>query len=592
MVPMELCSQSDSGRSNLEIEARRVDHLGMVSGALDELKVIELVDRFLDGRREGQRVSMGQRAAALLLHLTSFENRTLYQTPEFLGGYAHENLLGDGAVPEAFNDDAMGRLLDEVYSYGPDKFFQTMAMSMLVGRGLGGNSLRLDSTSMFLHGAFPDSENGDPDEGIRVTFGYSKDGRQDLKQVMLALVTTGPADLPMIAKPLPGNASDKKEFRNIIEEFQKQVQPPQQPLWIHDSAGYTKQWLQAQKSDGDGFFPWLTRIPETIKKAQDLVRASYKEEEWEDVEEGYRAIEFHEIYGGLKQLWVLYHSEQAHARESKTLEKNLVKEREQIANALWHLSHKEFACEVDARLAFEKELKHARYHEVASFELHTENQHKSLGRPKSGATPHKVIYKIHGIIREKAEELAKLRESCGRFILGTNHIGAKKLLSQDPLLIPATGVEQGCASSSMHPSVSRPQLMLSTYKELQGTENAFRLVKDRTFMMNRFFLHSESRIEALLVFFALAIFVHNYMQHTIVKALDKAKVKLRGPGGAELKTNTLRRVFEIFRTVTAFRIDGSDRLYWMQKLSPQQVKVLDALSPTYRWKYGVTTKIQ
>jgi transposase len=380
------------------------------------------------------------------------------------------------------------------------------------------------------------------------------------------------------------------EFRTIVEEFQREMQGPHTPLWIHDSAGYNKKWLEDQKSDGDSFFPWLTRIPESIKKAKDLVMASYHENDWEQIGNGYRAIEFQKIYGGIKQLWILYHSDQAHSREIKTIANNVAKEHDQITKALWHLSNKEFGCESDAQNAFTQELAQARYHEVDSFELISENKHKNSGRPKTGATPKVIVYKIKGIFREKAIDLAKIRESCGRFILGTNHVGLKAL--QDPLKLNIPDADVTLFPSNdlapIEPIVaSRAQQMLSMYKELQGTENAFKMLKNKEFMMNRFFLHKESRIEALLVLFALAIFVHNYMQHVIVAALDKANIKLRGPGGAVLLTNTLHRVFEIFRTVTALRQGNTKVLYQIQKLKPQQIEILRALSPPYRWKYGV-----
>jgi len=44
---------------------------------------------------------------------------------------------------------------------------------------------------------------------IAITYGYSRDHREDLKQWMLALATTHDGDVPVSMQPLDGNSSDK-----------------------------------------------------------------------------------------------------------------------------------------------------------------------------------------------------------------------------------------------------------------------------------------------------------------------------------------------------------------------------------------------
>ena len=60
-------------------------------------------------------------------------------------------------------------------------FFENPLLRMLHDTKFGFYSLRLDSTSMMLQGDY-DSSKGYPEDGMRVTFGYSKDNRPDLKQ--------------------------------------------------------------------------------------------------------------------------------------------------------------------------------------------------------------------------------------------------------------------------------------------------------------------------------------------------------------------------------------------------------------------------
>lgn len=576
-----------------DFSVARLDQLGLVAGAMDDLNFITLIDRLLGGKKEKQRVSMGQRGGAMVLHLMSFVNRTLYQTPEFLAAHAFEPLLGENAAPDAFNDDALGRFLDAVYQYGPSKFFQSMAMSMLTNKQLAGKSLRLDSTAMCLEGAYSASQEGEPDEGIRITFGYSKDGRPDLKQVMLALVTTGPANLPVLANPLNGNTSDKTEFRKIISEFQSNFVGPTGPLWIADSALYSKQWLMDQTESGQGFYPWLTKVPETFKKATEIIEKPASHFEWEYLSNGYQATEMKTIYGGIKQSWTLYFSQQAFERETKTLNNKIEKEAKKFEKLLKSLSNREFKCEQDAQKSLTNILKKARWHILFESEITTKKCYAKQGRPKKEGE-FTTTYKITGIITINKNLFLRAQNKRGRFILATNLTGhnLQKALLSSPTeedsfgneTITDTGRKPAIATPKQQ---SRAEEILKAYKELRGTEESFKLLKDKTFMMNRFFLHKESRIEALIVVFALAIFIYNYLEYVTVLGLKTANVTLKGPAGAKLKTNTLRRVFEIFRAVSALRHPEKLAMYTVERLKPAQLEILKAIGPPYRKRYGL-----
>ena len=86
--------------------------------------------------------------------------------------------------------------------------------------------------------------------------------------------------------------------------------------------------------------------------------------------------------------------------------------------------------------------------------------------------------------------------------------------------------------------------------------------------------------------FALAIFVFNYLDHIVVKRINEEGIQLRGPGGAKLKTATLKRVFEIFRIATAVKFSNYNH-YIIDKLKPAQMEIIQALSPPYQMSYGV-----
>ncbi len=87
-------------------------------------------------------------------------------------------------------------------------------------RSSGVPTLHLDTTSFHVDGRYNSELDDDFDENagvIHVSKGYSRDHRDDLNQVVLELITENRANLPMMMRPLSGNASDKTSFEDAIE---------------------------------------------------------------------------------------------------------------------------------------------------------------------------------------------------------------------------------------------------------------------------------------------------------------------------------------------------------------------------------------
>jgi transposase len=70
-------------------------------------------------------------------------------------------------------------------------------------------------------------------------------------------------------EPLSGNSSDKTSLHqriNQVECFKKQIALDKPFKWVADSALYTRDKLLKDNS-----YTWLTRVPETIKEARELL---------------------------------------------------------------------------------------------------------------------------------------------------------------------------------------------------------------------------------------------------------------------------------------------------------------------------------
>ena len=98
------------------------------------------------------------------------------------------DLLWGGAVQaDQLNDDALGRVLEDVASYGP-QLLATLGTRMQAVDGTGNIWCHTDTSAFALFGDYPSASTG-PTAPIVLTRGHSKDHRPDLKQIMVGMTT-------------------------------------------------------------------------------------------------------------------------------------------------------------------------------------------------------------------------------------------------------------------------------------------------------------------------------------------------------------------------------------------------------------------
>src|SRR5437879_6963998 len=121
---------------------------------------------------------------------------------------------------------------------------------------------------------------------IAITYGYSRDHREDLKQWMLALVTTHDGDVPIFLRPLDGNSSDKVSLSATVKEVMTQLreqlpQEQEERIVIFDSGGYSEANM---KSYNEAKIRCITRVPETSTAAKSALEEEY--EQWQPLTDG------------------------------------------------------------------------------------------------------------------------------------------------------------------------------------------------------------------------------------------------------------------------------------------------------------------
>lgn len=537
--------------AEIAYETKRLDHLGIVAGICREIGLAEVIDQRV-GPSDRQ-VSVGQATQAMVLNGLGFSSRALYLTPEFFANKPVELLVGEGITAEMLNDDTLGRALDAVYEAGVTELFAAVADAGCRRYGVQERYKHLDSSSFHLHGAYDTAE---PErEAVHITYGYSKEERPDLKQVVVNLITSYRSAIPVWLEVLSGNSNDKRSFVSTIDAYTGQMAEADDSFWVVDSALYSAENLRAL-----GETKWVSRVPQTVGLAQQWVAVLAPEEMRPLDPPGYRGKIVEVTYGDIAQRWLVVYSQAADEREAKSFARRLVRQREQAEKQLRRLQRRAFACEADAREALEKASRCWRYHQVqATVEAIT--GYAQPGRPPQGAEPQVLGYRLVGEVVEDEAALAAAARRRGKFILATNELDSGRL---------------------------SPAAMLAVYKA-QGVsvERGFRFLKDPMFFADSLFLKKPERIMALLMVMGLSLLVYALAERHLRQALAVENETIPNQVGKPTRRPTLRRVFQMFEGIDLLLIvaDGQVVDRRVLNLTPVRLKIIALMGPAVKISY-------
>jgi len=324
-----------------EYSSKDLDHLGIVSAMCDEIDLVNTIDRLIPPDPRAV-LTTGECIKLMVINGLGFTSRPLYLEAQFYEGKPIERLLGRQCESAEISDDRLGKALDRCYDSGCDALFASIALKAAIKYNVDRTFRHLDTTSMKVDGEYVLDDQKIP----LVTFGHSKDHRPDLKQFMMSLICSQDGDVPLLAQTIAGNTSDKTHFRETLLELKSQIdQETSKHYFVADSALYTADTVK----DISGFSRWITRVPERISAASQLIH-EYAKKDLKEIANGYFGVEVCSTYGDIPQRWLLIYSEQAFIREEKTLERNIKREFEVKKKEIRALASKEFDCEATNEL--------------------------------------------------------------------------------------------------------------------------------------------------------------------------------------------------------------------------------------------------
>ena len=540
------------------IEVYQVHHLPMVKAYADKIGLVETINQLIPTE-----MAIDPGTIVLGMILDTLRGRSpLYRLEEFFTHQDTALLLGKAVPPGAFQDDTVGRVLERLYATGTMKVFTACAVRADRVFGFDKRYVHFDTTSITVYGDYrPPEEAKEQEVPFRITYGYSKDKRPDLKQFVFATLCVDRA-VPIWGTPEDGNASDKTVnntlLSNIATFLGKHGVAPGAYIYVADAALVTAENLAAL---GDTLF--ITRLPATYNECGRLIAAAVAHNAWEDVgvlahtkptkhrpATSYKVSEGEVTLYGTVYRAVVIHSSAQDKRRQQRLARDIQTSYSTMQTTVRTAEQQEYFCRADAdTAAAQLRAVHTPYHLVDV----TVEERPVYGRGRPSAHTARPItamrYSLKTTIRTHTERIARLEEEAGCFVLLTN--------------VPTAGDMAHSARD-----------ILTVYKDQHGTEQNYGFLKDPV-IVNSLFLKKPERIEALGLILLLALLLWRLMERTMRRHVDTTRTPLPGWDKKATERPTAFMMITKFAGVIVFKC-GHDRQL-ARPLSVVQQQYLTAL---------------
>ncbi len=497
----------------MNIKIKRLDHHGIVAGVIEDLKIVPLLDQFLP-QDDKQEITPGEAVKGMIMNGLGFANRPLSLSPQFFTNLPLEHLFREGVKAEHFNRHKLGRTLDQCFDFGCESLFSLVSQQACELEHVDKTFNSLDTTSHSLTGEYAFDEEDSDENIIKITHGYSKAHRPDLKQVVQEIIVSQDGGIPLACKNWDGNSADtaifKARSKALVSEFKKSTAPK---YLVADCKLYHKanaEFLSQVK--------FLTLIPSTIALEKELIATAITEQQWQKIDDNYQYRVNELSHMDIKQRWIVIYSTAANHRATKTISRQVERAKDKAEKELFHLQAQRFACKTDAQRYIDKVSKKLKYHQISTTQHVAHKVYEGKGRPKKNAKVKRIEWQVNAEIEENQTAITQAVEQKSCFILATN-IDEKEL---------------------------SPTEVLTHYKAQSAVERGFRFLKDPLFFVSSLFIKKPSRIDALLMVMTLSLLVYSIAQRRMRAKMKEIEATIPNQIKQETATPTLRWVFQCF----------------------------------------------
>ena len=196
-----------------------VGALPILNHVLEKMKLQEFLEAYLP-REDGRTKLATSRALMVLVKNILVARNPIYGVGEWAAVYAPD-LLGLAAEELGYlNDDRVGRALEKLFRVDRSSLALAVAAHVVKRFSVELDQLNNDSTSVSFYGAYDHQgqEAADPNQApLVITWGFSKDHRPDLKQLLFILTVARDGATPVHFRAADGNVADDTTHRDTWE---------------------------------------------------------------------------------------------------------------------------------------------------------------------------------------------------------------------------------------------------------------------------------------------------------------------------------------------------------------------------------------
>lgn len=196
------------------LESLEVGAAPIVRRFLDRLQFEQLLTRHLPPASRRPEVIPTAVVLGVLVTNLLLARRPLYGLHDWAARRVPEHLGLQPGQATLLGDDRFGRALDRLYRADRASMLTALVMRAVREFDIGLSQMHNDTTTVTFSGAYRGQEPAEEhDRPPRITFGYNKDHRPDLKQLLFSITVSADGAVPVHAKTYDGNVTDDQIHR-------------------------------------------------------------------------------------------------------------------------------------------------------------------------------------------------------------------------------------------------------------------------------------------------------------------------------------------------------------------------------------------
>src|SRR5262245_5240632 len=562
-----------------------VAHLPLVLGVIRKLNVAALIDTFCPPH-PAHVLSCGRGVEALLLAILD-GHHALYKVGARLEERGMLPLLQPGLTRAALHDYRLGQILEALFAAHLNRVFGAIALNALEVYTIATPWLHQDTTTISLYGAYEEEPHrGEGPVPPRPAYGHSKDGHDDLQQVLLSLGVSSEG-LPLRLGVRDGHTSDSRETPVAIAECLALGLDGVRGM-VAASKAYCRRTLGLCLEQGAGL---ITLVPRTCAVRQEvetwgqqhgplpllLAKPGRTRQEsprrWHgasvvrqgEVEDADGRLDLAEI------CFLVVHSSPLAAQSAVAYAAAQAKEAERLAEPIRRVEARWFAWAADAAAA------------IAAYEGRGQGRR---GRPPHPWRYHALHYRVEAVrVPKKRTRRGRPPQTAGPQV----EVRSRLVVHREALVPAADTYGWTVLATTVQPEVCTDTEILQAYQEQHITvEPGFRWIKNPA-AISPVWLEKPERIAALAMLTVVGLLVYAVIQRQVRLYLRDHERHIPGNKGLTA-TPTAAVVFALFTPVMLVYSTG-DNIPSLQVHGVQDYHrlICDAVGIAQTWYQWGTT---